>query len=327
MGPLRVGLIGAGLIARAHARGLAALPAERARLSAVLGRRPERAQELARQHNAQAARDLGGLLPQVDAVVICTPTPSHAGYALAAIEAGKHVLCEKPLARTVIDAERMVQAAAVAGVKLMPGHVTRYEVDHRKAREVLLRGDLGDLQMASHSITGPLPDWAGDNWFADPKQSGGVLLDLALHSFDFLLWLYGEPVRRVYTLGDSAGTESYALVSLRFASGGLATVEASWAHPRSTPSMLRAELIGSMGRLHWDYAGIAALHSVSDGGKGGKQAHVMPGEDSFVTQMEAFIRCIEEDTPPPISGADGVEAVRVALAAAQSLKARRPIEL
>jgi predicted dehydrogenase len=322
---IRIGIIGAGFIAESHARGFAALPASQARLTAVAGRSYERADGLARRYGAEAVHDFASLLPLVDAVTICTPTPTHAEFAVAALRAGKHVLCEKPIARTTAEAEGMLAAARESTAKLMCAHLTRYEPEHRKAREVLQRGDIGQLRMASHSAVASMPTWASDAWFADLEQSGGPLLDLALHGFDYLLWLFESPVRRVYAAVAGQGAAQYALVSLRFENGGIGQVEASWAHPGAAGFALRVELVGTEGLLNWDYDQVASMQVVRQ--DTGKSTLLMVGEDSFVSQCEAFVTCIEADTPPPITGQDGLAALRVSLAALESAESGRAVEL
>ncbi len=151
---LRAGRIGAGYIAAAHARGYAAQPD--VRLPGVLSRSLKRAALSAERYGAHAVVDLDKFLRGVKVVSICTPT--HADIAIPALRAGKHVLCEKPMARTIAEAEAMVQAAQVAGVTLMSAHVSRYEVDHRQAKAVLDLGALGRLCMAWQLLCGPVLD-------------------------------------------------------------------------------------------------------------------------------------------------------------------------
>ena len=315
---IRAGILGAGYIAAEHARGYTAHP--EVRLTAIASRRMERAQALAARYGAQAFPDHQAVLAAVDVVSVCTPTPTHADFAIAALRAGKHVLCEKPIARTIAQAEAMLRVADDTPAKLMIAHVSRYEVDHRKAKEVLDRGDLGQLCMASQSLCGPAPEWSADNWMIDPAQSGGPILDLAIHSFDYLLWLFGERVTRVYASGD----ERYAQVSLRFENGGLGLVETSWVHPRAHGLSARTELVGTQGRLSWDYDGIASMQMVTD--RPSRTQLLMVGEDSFITQAAEFIRCIEDPDPVPISGAAGLAALRVALAALESLRTGQAID-
>ena len=120
---MRAGIVGAGYIAEAHARGYAAHP--EVRLMAIASRRIERAQTLAARYNAQAFTDYQASLEAVDLISVCTPTPTHSDLAIAAMRTGKHVLCEKPIARTLAQAEEMVRVADETGAKLMLAHVSR----------------------------------------------------------------------------------------------------------------------------------------------------------------------------------------------------------
>ncbi len=320
---IRAGIVGAGFIAEAHARGYAAQPD--VRLTAIASRRLERAEGLARRYDAQAFTDFNALLEVVDVVSVCTPTPTHAEFAIAAMRAGKHVLCEKPIARTLAQAEAMLQATRASGTKLMVAQVGRYEADQRKAKDVLERGDLGQLRMAFQSITSPLPDWSSEGWLTDLTQSGGPVLDLAVHSFDYLLWLFGERAIRVHAVAHGADARQYAQVTLRFEGGGMGLVEVSWAHPHAEGLMARTELVGTHGRLSWDYDGIASMHIVQE--DAGKNKLLMIGEDSFLTQAADFVRCVFDDLPPPISGEEGLAALRVSLAALESLETGQAVKL
>jgi predicted dehydrogenase len=263
----------------------------------------------------------------VDVISVCTPTPTHAELAIAAMRAGKHVLCEKPIARTPAQAEQMIAVARSTGVKFMVGHVSRYEVDHRKSKQVLERGDLGRLRMGFQSITGPFPEWSSHGWFADVTQSGGPVVDLAIHSFDYLLWVFGSPVVRVSAVGveGKINLHSYVLTTLRFEDGGMGLVETSWSHPRAQSLSVRTELAGTRGRLHWDYDGIAPMQVISEAL--GKRNLVLVGEDSFATEIADFVRCVVDDTPPPISGDAALEALRVSVAALEALETGRVITL
>jgi predicted dehydrogenase len=321
---IRAGLCGAGFVAQAHAHSYAAQPD--ARLALVVDPRLEHAERLAARYGAQASPDFAALLsPEIDVVHICTPTPTHAELAIAAMRAGKHVLCEKPIARTVAQAEAMIAAAAEAGVKLMVGHGARYEEDHRRAQQILSRGDLGRLRMASQSITGPFPDWSAHGWFADAEQSGGPVLDLAVHSFDYLNWLFQNPAVRVSAVGahHKIAVFSYALVTVRYADGGIGLVEVSWIHPRGQGLLVRNELLGTAGRLAWDYDAAAPLQVVRDDGKE-SQTLIASG---FTAQTTAFLRCVRDDAPPPITAREALAALRVGLAALESLETRRSVAL
>jgi predicted dehydrogenase len=208
----------------------------------------------------------------------------------------------------------------------VPAHVTRFEPEHVKAREVVARGDIGQLRMASHAITSSFPDW-NPHWYADEAQSGGPLLDLAIHSIDYLLWLFDSPPVRVYAVGVKAMHDlvTYASATIRLADGGIGLVETSWAHPSAQPLQLSAELVGTAGRLAWDYAGITSMTMIDQ--EAGRHDFVMLGEDSFAAQIAAFVGCIENDSAPPVSAGDGLLALRVSLAALESAVTGRAVYL
>lgn len=324
---IRAGIVGAGYIARAHAWGYASLP--NVELAYVADTDLARATALAERVGATPLDSLDALLAtDVDVVSICTPTPTHAKLAMAAMAAGKHVLCEKPIARTVAEAQAMIDQAERSGVKFMVGHVSRYEADHAHARKVVERGDLGELRMASQSITGAFPQWGTDGWFGDVSQSGGPLVDLAIHSIDFILWLFKSPVVRVSAVGVKKDQpfHSYVLATMRFANGGMAQVEASWAHPAPPDAGVSVitELSGTAGRLRWDYDDITSMKVYTGESK---QSVLMAGENSFAAELGAFVRSIEEDTQPPVTGVEALQALRVALAALESLESGKSISL
>jgi predicted dehydrogenase len=321
---MRVGICGAGFVAQAHAHSYAAQPD--VEIAVVVDPRLEHAERLAGAYGATPSTEFAALLgPEVDAISLCTPTPTHADLAIRAMRAGKHVLCEKPIARTLAEAEAMLAAAAATEVVFTVGHVARFEADHRRAREIVARGDLGLLRMASQSITGPFPDWSAHGWFADAAQSGGPVLDLAIHSFDYLLWLFQDRVIRVSAVGvrQKIAVHGYAQATLRFANGGIGLVEASWLHPKAQGLLVRNELLGTEGRLAWDYDEIAALHVVKDDGR--QSFTMVPG--GWNAQTAGFLRSIREGTAPLVSGREALEALRVGLAALESLETGQAVTL
>jgi myo-inositol 2-dehydrogenase/D-chiro-inositol 1-dehydrogenase len=321
---MRVGICGAGFVAKAHAHSYASQPD--VEIAVIVDPRREHAERLAAHYGASVSSTFDALLgPDVDAISICTPTPTHAELAIAAMRAGKHVLCEKPIARTLGDAEAMLAVAKETGVVFTVGHVARFEADHKKAQEIVARGDLGRLRMASQSITGPFPDWSAQGWFADAAQSGGPVLDLAIHSFDYLLWLFQGRVTRVAAVGvrEKLAVHGYALVTLRFANGGIGHVEVSWLHPRAQGLLVRNELLGTEGRLAWDYESIAAMQIIKDDDR--LNDTMIPG--GWDIQTAGFLRAIRAGAPPLVTGRDALDALRVGLAALESLATGRAVSL
>ena len=219
-----------------------------------------KAERLAARVGAVALSDFDELLDAgLDVITIGTPSATHAPLAIRALEAGLHVLCEKPIARTLADARRIVAAAERAAGILMVGHVCRYEPDHRRAKDSIEAGDLGTVRMVSHTMTTSVPGWSEVGWLADTEQSGGPLVDLGVHSFDFISWAAGSPAVGLQAVGADthAGPATYVLATIRYANGAMGLVEASWAHPVSHGFKVSTEIIGTDGRVSWDYDQIA----------------------------------------------------------------------
>lgn len=323
---LRAGVLGAGMIAGVHVNAYAATPG--IDVIAVADPVAAKAERLASQAGAQVARDLDGLLELgVDVVSVCTPPPTHADLAVRALDAGVHVLCEKPIARDLDDARRIVAAADNASGLLMVGHVSRFEPDHRQARTLVEQGAIGSVQMITHSITTSLPGWSEGGWLADAKVSGGPLVDLSVHSFDYLAWMADSPAVRVNAVAadSAAGPSTYALVTIRYASGAMGLVECSWAHPPARGFKLLAEIVGTEGRISWDYDHLmGGVMYPSEG----EPTWLDPlGERGFAAEMAAFVEAIRTGGRPPVSAREAYEALRTALAALESIETGATIDL
>src|SRR4051812_42078021 len=164
------------------------------RLVAVADPVPGKADRIAEQYDAKVVPDLAALLELgVDVIDICTPPTTHSDATVAALDAGCHVLCEKPITRTLDDARRVLAAAEAATGLLSIGQVARYGPDHRLAYDLATSGEIGQVRMISHSTTTSLPGWSEAGWLADLETSGGPLLDQAVHSFDYARWVVGSP--------------------------------------------------------------------------------------------------------------------------------------
>lgn len=321
--PLRAGIVGTGGIARWHAAGYAAAPG--ADLALVTDRDDAKARAFAQLHGARAVASVEELLDGVDVVSVCTPPTAHVEATVAALEAGKAVLCEKPIARSLEDAGMILDAAERSSGMLMIGLVSRFQADLRRAKQLVGDGELGRLVMARDAILMPFPHWSGDSWHGDFEQSGGALLDLGIHSFDYLAWLFGSPITRVHAVGvpAAAAEARHVLVNLRFADGGIGTVEVSWAYPPSIPFDSATELIGTEASVSWSYADTASL-VVADGES---REAIANDAGSFLEEVATFVRAVRDGAPSPIPGADGMAALRVALAAMRSLDSGETVEL
>jgi len=323
---LRVGIAGAGFIAGAHARAYQTIPG--ARVVAIADPVLTKAEQLAGDSGAEAYTDFAQLLDaDLDLLSVCTPSPTHADLAIAGLDAGLHVLCEKPIARTLEDAQRLVEAAESSTGMLMIGHVSRFEPDHRSAKEIVAAGQLGTVRTMSHSITASLPGWSEGGWLSDYEASGGPLVDLAVHSFDFLSWVAGSDPVRVHAIGadTAAGKQTYVLTTLRYRSGAMALVETSWAHPEAHGFRLATELIGTEGRLSWDYDSISGGVVSSTSGTSVKFDPL--GERGFSAELGAFVAAVRAGGPSPVPASEALNALRTALAAGESLRTGEPTDL
>jgi predicted dehydrogenase len=324
---VRVGVIGAGLIAGCHVRAYAQIIG--VDVVAIADPHLSKAQQLASTTGATACTELDQVLDlDVDVISVCTPPASHAAVTVQALEAGRHVLCEKPVALTTADASRIQHAAdAHPNLVVMIGHVSRYEPDHRAAKELVEAGHIGEVVMAAHSMTTSLPGWSEGGWLTRPEESGGPLLDLSAHSFDYLAWVIGSPAVRVHAVAaDSpAGPATYGLATVRYANGAMGQVEASWAHPVARGFKAMIEIVGTKGRISWDYDSIngGAIY-LADGGV----TWLDPlGERGYAGEIAAFVDAVRTAGPSPVPVRDGVAATRTALAALRSVSTGEPVDL
>ncbi len=325
----RVALIGAGIMGSVHARHWSALPDTE--LVGVLDPRSEAA------HAAGPGfSDWATLLSQArpDIIDVCTPTSFHREYVERAAAAGKAVFVEAPLARSLADCDAMVAAVERAGVPAMSGHVLRYFPEYAAAKRLVDAGGVGRPVAIRTARMAGFPDLEGrPNWYADPAQSGGLVLEMILHDFDWLRWTFG-PVTRVYGKGlygraEHVGRLDYALVTLRFASGAVAHVTGSWAHPGGFRTTL--EVAGDAGMIEHDSARSAPLaasqRAAGSGGVAVPESPMAEGEDPYSLEIEAFVRALQTNETPPIALREAREAARIALAALESIEIGRPVTL
>ncbi len=337
----RVGIVGAGLIGTWHAARWRHLPVELAGFYDVSS---EVAAKAIGEFGGRAFDSLDDLLAAVDVVDVCTPTPHHKTPVLAAAAAGKDIVCEKPLARHLCDARDMVAACQVTGVRLFVAHVVRFFRQFAHAKAILDSGALGRPGVIRTVRGGSPPLWpvsdratSRRSWFADFKQSGGVIMDVSIHDLDFARWCFGD-VERVFARGLTfAGIQScdHALITLRFRSGGIGHVEGSWAYPPG-PFRTSFEIAGDQGLIEFDNLAPAPLtvtlkSEASPQAPSIPQPHspLAPRDDPYFLELEHFLNCLESSPVDKflVSPQDGLEAVKISLAAIESIRTGRPIYL
>ncbi|HEY0739327.1 MAG TPA: Gfo/Idh/MocA family oxidoreductase [Herpetosiphonaceae bacterium] len=325
---MRIAIIGAGTMARVHAAALSRIDGVNV-VAIAAGEIPPASIEIARQLGADLYSSAAEALarPDVDAVIVATPTDTHHAVVIEAARAGKHIICEKPLARTLEQGEAMLAAVAEAGVKFGVGHVVRYFPEYAAAREMIARGELGTPGVARLTRGAGFPQVAG-NWYADVERSGGVVLDMMIHDFDWARWAFG-PVERLHAQGltfSGRPGKDAAMAILRFRSGALAYVEGSWSYPGGFRTTL--EVSGSAGLIRSDSQKSAPLSFELAPQPGAEGVAVPSGgliEDPYLLQLRELIGWLRGGPPPRVTGEDALEALRLGLAALQSIRTGRPI--
>lgn len=324
---LRVGIIGAGGMGKVHAsvyQGIAGV-----KLIGISDIRSEVARAAADEFKTKAFDSADELINsgETDMIDICTPTPFHKENAVKAARAGKHVICEKPIARNLDDALKMVDACKKARVKFMVGQVVRFFPEYVRIKELLDQGAVGKpaVARASRSV-GVVAGW--ENWYSNYELSGGLILELLIHDFDMLRWYFGE-AKRVFASESKRKGAEYALVTIRFKNGVIAHVEGSRAYFLNFKSTL--EIAGDGGLIDFD-SDVAKPISVCSGkkGNGGEKVAVPsnPAEESpYHKELASFVNCIQKDLDSFIDGMEATKSLKVALAALESAKTGKAVEL
>jgi UDP-N-acetylglucosamine 3-dehydrogenase len=333
MNELNIGLIGAGRMGGYHVETWERVQA--GRLVAVA----EPDETLARERIGRRPIDWVGdyrwLLERadVDAICICTPSEHHARIALDAITAGKHVFVEKPIATALEDGLRMAAAARLAGVKLMVGHIERFNPSVGKLAELIDEGRIGRVFRAHATRVGPLPVRIQDT---------GVAIDLATHDLDLMQFVLGRDITSIYAEGSRCvhpTQEDMIACLLRFGEDGpLGLLDVNWLTPEKRREMT---VIGEGGMLSASYltqdvwftestgapTGWSELARIRGDAEGAAVRFALPRVEPLQAELQAFARCILDDTPEPVSAQDGCRALAAALAVRDSAAHSRPVTL
>jgi 1,5-anhydro-D-fructose reductase (1,5-anhydro-D-mannitol-forming) len=326
---LHWGVVGLGRIADTEiAPAIAASP--HGILHGVVSRDQGRADSFAERHRAvRALTDLGELLrdPDVDAVYIATPNALHADQVVAAAQAGKHVLCDKPLALTVADAQRAIAACDEAGVRLGVTFQTRFHDAFDRCRPAIRSGSLGDILVAQVEMSPGRTLLRG--WRTDPSLAGlGTVNNVGVHGYDLIGYLLGAEVVEVTALvGHESGLvpETLALALLRFDNGALGYVNANQSVPHTQADIT---IYGTKGRVigrsctRPNMTGSMTILSEDD-----EISFETSSMDAYRRAVEAFEEAVRDGREPSPSGADGLRSVELTTAIAQSIAQRRTVSM
>lgn len=341
---IRWGVVGCGRIASGRAIPEGIVPAQNARLTGVFDLVQPRAEELGQRFDATVFGSLAELLTsdEVDAVYVATPPGTHQKIVEMAAAHGKHVLCQKPLARNAKEAEAMVAACHGANVKLGVGYMMRFHGAHQRMKEMVQAGAIGNPVAARirYSVWAPpipTPDAIGA-WIHDPQiAGGGPLMDMGVHTIDLLLQFFG-PILEVCGFCDTL-THSYAVedtcsAMFKFANGAQGVMECYMSVPNFQGRRM-IELYGSEGMLVADNTifqlpGGSLRHfpRTADGVTNAEGIEVeFSQHNMYLTEIERFSAAVEENDTYDIPGEDGLMVQRVADAIYQSSAERRFISL
>ena len=330
---LNVGIIGAGRIGKVHAATVAyRIPT--ARILAIADVNGEAARQVAAQFGIPtAADDPAAVLENkdIDAVLVCSSTDTHAKFTVAAAKAGKHIFCEKPIAHDLHEIDAALAAVAKAGVKLQIGFNRRFDANFARVRQAIMAGEIGTPALLHIISRDPAPPPV-----SYVKVSGGMFLDMTIHDFDMARFLIGAEVEEVYTqagvtvdpaIGE-AGDVDTAVIMLKYSNGVIGTIDncrrASYGYDQ------RVEVLGSKGAIATanNYPNAATLSDAASVRRDLPLNFFMDRyTESFAAEVTAFVDAVLNDKPTPVTGHDGRVPVVMGLAAGTSYREGRPVRL
>lgn len=317
----RIGIIGLGTIGKTHiktwqANGITPI----AFADAV----PAALDATVAEHGGSAFVDGLDLIHsgQIDIVSVCTPPAFHRDLVIAALEAGVAVLCEKPMARTLEDAQAMYDAAERTGTLFSIGFCHRFQPHIEALKELIDSGELGTVMSMRNRFAGHKKD-AENTWFANPRiAGGGVLADTSVHSIDTFRYLIGDPVgvhafvsTRQTDLGPALEVDDTAVLTLQTADGTIGVIESSW---RTPPGEWSFTIYGTKGTATFDYGTLKLQIAPPTGDV--REIDVVAG-DRFTREFAHFLACWRGEEQLPVTPADGLAANRILDAAYRSAKA------
>ncbi|NLE66960.1 MAG: Gfo/Idh/MocA family oxidoreductase [Lentisphaerae bacterium] len=332
-----IGVIGAGKAGFLFGRAINA--SAHGRLAGLAAATQEEADAVGARLNArQRTGDWKELLanPDIDAVFVSSPTHLHAEMTIAAAQAGKHVLCDKPLCLTVKEADGMLEACRKAGVKFMVGFVERFNPAFRVVKDRIRQGHIGKpVMVKAHRSHPPRKG----SWIMDDRKSGGAFLHTGCHNIDLVQWLFDSPVVRVSAevaeSGNFPGFTDVASVLARLENGVMVTLLESYAHPTTLPMGVDRgmEVLGTSGALYVDL--FRSPVTLCNEAEGWKYLDVLTWVDAegalsgaLTEETEYFIDCIRENREPDAAPAiEGRRTIAVFEAAQRAAREGRRVDI
>ena len=335
---LRIGVLGTGAIVREfHLPALLANP--RVLVTALGNQHPGSLAQLARAHGIEKTYtdfDQMAADPDIDAVVNALPNYLHAPVSIAMLRAGKHVLCEKPMAMSIAEARAMCAAAEAARCKLVIAHPWRSSREYAWMRAVVAAGTIGNIfKVRAHAVLaggGPPPT----SWFVQPEfAGGGALTDIGIHSIDTISYVFDDQPRpvtvfaRIGTHFQPIPVEDTATMLIEYDNGMVAEIEAGWHHNHANSPHGALELFGDRGYARTFPAEVRAAL----GGVPGVYRPAWPAPADHISapvyaaQIDRFVDCVLHDAPPACNARNGLMGMRVLDAAYRSARSGDAVKL
>ena len=301
---IKTAVVGLGFMGQAHFNCYNQNPL--AHVVAVGDSNPERLKsgaKVAGNIDANDALDLSGVRTEtdiqsliddseIDLIDFCLPTRQHAEFTICALNAGKHVLCEKPLAWSVEECDAVIAAQKKSGKYLLIGHCLRFWPQYVKAQEMIESGELGEIQYTRFLRAGGAPSWSA--WLMDGEQSGGAVLDMHVHDVDTALWWFGRPTSIETTGLIVDGLPLKVDASWNYDNGPQVHIHGGW-DKNSSNFAMNFEIVGSKASLYWDSSKGEAMQLYRD-----TKAEELTVSDksAYQAEIDYFLECIDSNTPP-----------------------------
>ena len=322
--PVKLGILGAGIIAHTFMESAPLVP--QLEVAVICDVAEDVARVLAEPHNIAWETDYEDVLADetIQAVYIALPHHLHEQATVAAAQAGKHILLEKPMANSLEEADRMLAAQKQAGVKLMLGFTHRFHSELETAKRLIDRGELGKLTLAIDVMTtgGKIPGW----FWQKAEAGGGVLHVNGAHSFDRLRWLMGSEITEIFAYADTYDerktVEDCTVVALRFENGAMGTTVQNWVTDLPVPSKSDLDIHGTEGAIRidtWSALEFSNAHHT--------WVQKRERDDMFQKEIGEFVSAILEDRDPCVTGEDGRRSLVCVLAAYESARTGKPVSL
>ena len=334
---VKVAVIGAGFMGKTHTNSLKEI--DDANIVAIVDKVEEKGKKIAEKFNASYYSNLDDVLnnEDLDCVYICVPTFLHAEMVKKAANAGKHIFCEKPLALSLKEADEMIEAVKANKVKSMVGHVLRFWPEYVKAKELVDSGRLGKPIYAFCERLAVPPDWFEGNWGHDEKYSGGVPIDLVIHDFDYMNWIFGKPsiIKAQGVYNPNLGGMVHIASTIEFVNGGSGVAEGGWGFMGDFPFTMVLRILCEKGVIDWIFRAGKNIEERA------QQADIMVYEpdgktyklevedtDAYYLECKYFIDCIHNNKPvEKATFNNGRAALELALAAKESARENKIVKL